>query len=299
MARWIHDPARRRLLAGLAALLLLVLALLQPRQERSTLVLAVAADAAGGGLAGLDLGSLGPLAGGLSLPGGDGLMQLRRVQLLVASEEAFHTLLAAPLGLGDELGLGAGSSAADSADAYRRYRRELVSTSLDKQAQTLEVHVLGPTAPVARGLADSLGSLVVAQLAEMRRERSAERREGVRALRADAQEQLAALEDSLVVLLEGSRLALASPRVQQRIQGLNRDILLWSQVRQAMSAEEIRLDSSARSDIPDVFPITGPTRYDERSGVSPLKAVAMALVAGLALLLLLGVLSRVVGREAA
>lgn len=299
MRRWIHDARRRRLVAGLAAVLLLVVALLQPRQERSTLVLAVAADGSGSGLAGLGLGSLGPLPGGLSLPGGDGLMQLRRVQLLVAAEESFHALLRAPLGLGEELGLDGASAAADSADAYRRYRRELVSTSLDKQAQTLEVHVLGPTPALARGLADSLGRLVVHQLAEMRHERSAERREGVLALRADAQRRLAALEDSLVALLEGSRLAMGSPRVQQRIQGLERDILLWSQVRQAMSAEEIRLDSSARSDIPDVFPITGPTRYDQRSGVSRPRAVGMALVAGLALLLMLGVLSRVVGREPA
>jgi hypothetical protein len=207
------------------------------------------------------------------------MIQLRRVQGLARSEEMFLRLLREAPYLQGLMDLGPGSSREDSTRALATYRR-LISTRLDSQSQTLSIQLLGDDVDGIRETLRVLGSLLTHVLNEIRQQRSLEKVEYLQSQVADARRKLEAAEDSLVSVMEANVLNVNSPRAQQKIKSVEREILLWSSVLQALSMESIRMAATASSDVPDIVAMAEPTLYDRKSGIGWGRALLMAVLAG-------------------
>lgn len=275
--------------AAIVFLVCIVALFLTPRRNSSTLTLVVDADKTSDNfLGGINVGGLGSL---LSV-GGHGTTELYRVDQMARSEWAFLSLLQDTPEYGEEAGLGDACSYADTVGAYQNFRRSQVSTRLSSDSQSLQLQFVASDRDLARRCVIELGNLVVDRLNDMRRDQSRLKGDFLADQTMQAERNLAAVEDSLVTLLDRNRIGLSSPRIQQQIENVRRRIEIWSATLQTLRAEKIRMSASVASNIPDIYSALPATRFDHRTGMGPLKIIFFSLLAGAGVILLLTVLER-------
>jgi len=238
----------------------------------------------------VNLGSLGSFAGRLSI-GSGGQVLLRQLQTMATSEWAFEKLLAELPDLSDEMGLYEGATHEDSIKAYNRFRRSMITTRLDPQANILTLRCSANTRGLSHACVRALGTAIVSKVNEIRRDLSKKRGKYLAEQSEWIKQQLVAAEDSLIVLLENNRLGSEVPRIQQQIENARRRVDLWSNALQAMSAEQISMEARAALDIPDVYPPFSASRFEQRSGFSVLSILMLSSMAGIAVFLFLGFLA--------